>query len=221
MRIALMTIDNKLKSIPMEMKRHYSQKFGEFGPTPRGVDWGKEEDVQLRYEKMLAVIEQGSIIPGTPISLLDVGCGYGGLLRYAQQKGLKLQYTGIDVASNMISWAKNHMPDGEFQEDDFMEHDFHERKFDFVVCNGILTQKLEISFFDMDKFAKKLLKKMFSLCNQGVAFNVMTTYVNYFSSNLYYKHPSEMLAYCLSEISQKIRIDHSYGLYEYTLYLYK
>lgn len=215
-----MTIDNKLKSISMEMRRHYSQKFAEFGATARGVDWNKKEDVQLRYEKMLAVIEQGSIIPGTPINLLDVGCGYGELLRYAQQKGLKLQYTGIDVASNMISWAKKHLPEGEFIEDDFMEHDFDESKFNYVVCNGILTQKLKTSFFDMDKFAKKIIKKMFSLCNQGAAFNVMTTYVNYFSPNLYYKHPSEMLAYCLSEISQKIKIDHSYGLYEYTLYLY-
>lgn len=211
-----MTPDNELKSISRAMKRHHSQRFDEFGPTARGVDWSKEEDVQLRYDKMLAVIE----ILDTPITLLDVGCGYGGLLQYAEQKGLRLQYTGIDLVSNMISWAREHLPDGEFIEADFLEYDFDGPKFDYVVCNGILTQKLKTSFFDMDKFVKETIKKMFALCNRGVAFNVMTTYVNYFSSGLYYKHPSEMLAYCISEISPEVKLDHSYGLYEYTLYLY-
>ena len=216
-----MEINEKLESISMRMKEHYSETFAQFGPTYRGVDWGGEESTLLRYEKMLAVIGRELINPDYPISLLDVGCGYGGLLRYAREEDLEVQYTGIDVVSNMISWAKEHMPDGELVEGDFLEYNFNERKFDFVVCNGILTQKLSTSFFDMDKFARKLIKKMFSLCNRGIAFNVMTTYVNYFAPNLYYKHPSEMLAYCLSEISQKVKIDHSYGLYEYTVYVYR
>ncbi len=208
-------------SIPQEMKTHYSQKFAEFGATPKGVDWGKEEDVRLRYDKMLAVIDWELLDIGKPITLLDVGCGYGGLYSYAQQKGLELQYTGIDVASNMISWAKQHLSTGEFIEGDFMQHDFGKQRFEFIVCNGILTQKLGASLLEMDGFAKMLIRRMFDLCDKSIAFNVMSTYVNFFAPNLYYKHPGEMLGYCLSEISRKARLDHSYGLYEYTLYVCK
>ena len=61
---------------------------------------------------------------------------------------------------------------------------------------------------------------MFRICNRGIAFNIMTTKVNYFSNNLYYKSPIEALSFCLNEITTKVKLDHNY-LYEYTLYLYK
>ena len=208
-------------SITQEMKAHYSQRFDEFGATSRGVDWSKEEDVCVRYDKMLAVMGQELADINNQITLLDVGCGYGGLFAYAEKKGIKMQYTGIDVASNMISWAKKHLDNGKFIEADFTQYSFGKRKFGFIVCNGILTQKLSASLLDMDEFAKKLIKKMFDLCDKGIAFNVMSTYVNFFAPNLYYKHPAELLSYCLSEISRKVKLDHSYGLYEYTLYVYK
>jgi len=73
----------------------------------------------------------------------------------------------------------------------------------------------------MNHFFKKMIHRMFELSNIGVCFNVMSNQVNYFSPNLYYKSPSEMLCYCLSEITSKVKVDHSYGLYEYTVYLYK
>jgi SAM-dependent methyltransferase len=209
------------KIISQKMNSHYSQKFMEFGATSKGVDWGREEDLDLRYYKMLAVIDRDMFNSEKTIKLLDVGCGYGGLFKYAQQQGLSLQYTGIDVASNMISWAKENWHTAEFVEGDFMHYSFGQKKFDYVVCNGILTQKLEVSLLDMDVFAKRLIRKMFDVCDHGVAFNIMSTYVNFFAPNLYYKHPSDLLAYCLSEISRKIKLDHSYGLYEYTTYLYK
>ncbi|MBM4423651.1 MAG: dTDP-4-dehydrorhamnose 3,5-epimerase [Chloroflexi bacterium] len=220
-RWPLFTEPDRSSPITQEMKTHYSQKFAEFGATSKGVDWSKDEDVRLRYDKMLAVLARDLLDIGKPITLLDVGCGYGGLLAYAQQKGFKLQYTGIDVASNMIHWARQHLENGEFIEGDFMQYGFDERRFEFIVCNGILTQKLGASLLDMDGFAKRLIRRMFDLCSKGIAFNVMSTYVNFFAPNLYYKHPAEMLGYCLSEISRNVRLDHSYGLYEYTLYVYR
>jgi hypothetical protein len=62
---------------------------------------------------------------------------------------------------------------------------------------------------------------MFSLCTVGMAFNVMTTKVNYYADNLYYRNPAELFAWCLSEISPHLRLDHSYPLYEYTIYAYR
>ena len=212
---------NKSKLVAMKMKKHYSKVFSRFGSKPRGVDWGSVESTLLRYGKMLAVIEGELVKPNAFVSLLDVGCGYGELFKCAKNKDLKLRYTGIDVAPKMISWARKNIIEGKFIKGDFLQHNFEGEKFDYVVCNGILTQKLDISILDMDKFAKELIKKMFSLSSRGIAFNIMTTYVNYFVSNLYYKHPSEILTYCLSDISHKVKIDHSYGLYEYTVYIYK
>ncbi len=50
----------------------------------------------------------------------------------------------------------------------------------------------------------------------------MTTKVNFFANNLYYRNPAEMLSWCLAEITPRLRIDHAYPpLYEYTVYLYR
>jgi len=73
----------------------------------------------------------------------------------------------------------------------------------------------------MDEFAYKLIKKMFDFSNYGVAFNIMSTKVNYKESHLYYHDPLQMFSYCLSEITRYIRVEHSYPAYEYTIYLYK
>jgi 2-polyprenyl-3-methyl-5-hydroxy-6-metoxy-1,4-benzoquinol methylase len=200
------------------LRRHYSEKFSLHGPTSEGVDWGPDESkMLLRYEKMLTVIETSY---AGKSSLLDVGCGYGGLFNYLAKRGIPLDYTGIDVAENMIKWAKDKVGSGKFMCGDVLSYDFTDN-YDYVVCSGILTQKLEVSVADMDRYAANLIRKMFALCKRGAAFNVMTTKVNYFSNNLYYRNPAELLSWCISEITPHIKMDHAYPLYEYTVYLYR
>lgn len=199
------------------LEQHYSQKFSQHGASSEGVDWGADESkMLLRYDKMLSVADW---VPGNQPSLLDVGCGYGGLRSYAISKNIDLYYTGIDVAGNMIEWAAANVSSGNFIHGDLLDYKF-EQDFSYVVCNGILTQKLFIAGLQMDQFAAQLIRKMFSLCTIGLAFNVMTTKVNYFSDNLYYRNPAELFSWCLSEITPHIKLDHSYPLYEYTVYLY-
>jgi len=177
--------------ISKALAEHYAEKFSLHGPSSEGVDWGPDEArMFLRYDKMLSV---GDFAGGKRKSLLDVGCGYGGLQNYAISKNIDLDYTGIDVAGNMIEWATANVPSGNFIEGDILDYRF-DREFDHVVCNGILTQKLETDGLQMDQFAAQLIRRMFSLCTIGVAFNVMTTKVNYFANNLYYRNPAELFS---------------------------
>lgn len=171
----------------------------------------------LRYDKMLNV---ANLAAGSRPSLLDVGCGYGGLQQYATSKNLDLDYTGIDVAGNMIEWARTNVSSGDFIEGDILDYKF-KTEFDYVVCNGILTQKLAAAGLEMDQFANQLIRRMFSLSKIGIAFNLMTTKVNYYANNLYYRNPAEMFSWCLSEITPHVKLDHSYPLFEYTIYLYR
>jgi SAM-dependent methyltransferase len=204
--------------ISEELGRYYSEKFAAHGANSQGVDWGTDQSKMfLRYEKMLSVVSPPN---SERPSLLDVGCGYGGLLGYATDKGIGFDYTGIDVAANMIEWAANNMQGGRFINGDVMTHQF-ETDFDYVVCNGILTQKLDTPGREMDRFAGQLIRRLFEIARHGLAFNVMTTKVNHFSNNLYYRNPAELLAWCMTEISPSIKLDHSYPLYEYTVYLMK
>jgi SAM-dependent methyltransferase len=206
-----------MESISKRLKEHYEKTFSKFGPNSQGVDWGKEEDLRLRYENMLSVVRTGSC---ASVSLLDVGCGYGGLLDYAIARDFELDYTGIDVAENMIAYAKTHHRTGAFYLGDVLQYPF-DLRFDYVVCNGILTQKLATTIREMDQFSNALIRRMFELCSTGIAFNIMSNKVNFTAENLYYRSPVEILSFCLDNLSSRVRIDHAYPLFEYTVYVYR
>jgi hypothetical protein len=62
---------------------------------------------------------------------------------------------------------------------------------DYVVCAGILTMKLTASILDMNKYAARLIRKMFALCKVGIAFDIMTNQVNFMAENAYYRSPRD------------------------------
>jgi SAM-dependent methyltransferase len=205
-----------MEKISAILRDHYRNTYVKHGPNSKGMDWGdKEWAALLRQTKMLEVIKA----PGE-YSLLDVGCGYGALADLIAVKKLHLKYTGIDIVEEMINEGERRHPDQTFICGDIM--DIEIGKYDFVVCNGILTQKLSASTLEMNQFAHKLIKKLFDASKCGVAFNIMSTYVNYQKDNLYYRNPAELLAWCMSELTPHIKLDSAYDLwYEYTVYLYK
>lgn len=197
---------------------HYRKTFGEHGPTSKGVDWGdKEWAALLRQNKMLEVVRERE---KNRVSLLDVGCGYGALADVIEGRQLDISYTGVDVVEEMVVEAKKRQPVHQFICGDIFEVNIG--KYDYVVSNGILTQKGGASTLTMNQFAQRLIRRMFDVCNHGIAFNIMTTYVNYQKENLYYRNPAELMAWCMSEITPHAKIDCAYDLwYEYTVYLYK
>ncbi|HOX52647.1 MAG TPA: class I SAM-dependent methyltransferase [Fibrobacteria bacterium] len=202
------------------MGSHYRRTFSEFGPTSKGADWGKEEDLELRYRKMLNVMkhDHGSRIDRPTV--LDVGCGFGGLASFAPSIGCDAAFTGIDLVREMLDCAATRHPDHDWIQGDAMRFDFSS-DFDYVVCNGILTQKLQVGQQEMEEYACDLVKRMFSLARRGIAFNIMSDRVNFTVPNLFYKDPLWMTRYCMDNLSRKTVLDHAYPLYEYTLYVYR
>ena len=205
-----------MDEITQKLERHYRECFSVHGATPKGVDWRDDATANIRYARMLAVIEMKA---GEIPTVLDVGCGYGGLLGYARLNGVALNYIGIDVVAGMIEEARKAYPDARFIHGDVLTATF-DTPADYVVCNGILTQKLDFADGAMNEFAQRLIVRMFSIARRGVAFNMMSSFVNFIVPNLYYKNPAETVAFCLSNLSRHVKIDHSYGLYEYTTYAY-
>ena len=139
---------------------HYSRTFAAHGEKPQGVDWGPcPEDHLMRLERMLAVADLGigGGTCGCP-TLLDVGCGYGSLLGLIQERGQSFDYHGIDLCEAMIQAAKARFPGARWSVEDVLLWD-PGIKFDYVVCNGILTQKLGATIREMDEYAKDLITK--------------------------------------------------------------
>lgn len=209
-------LNDRSGGVTSVLRDHYREKFRSFGSTSQGVDWGsRSEDALLRYDKMLAVVRD---LPAGA-SILDVGCGYGALADVIDERELDLIYTGIDVVEEMIDAARKRQPRKSFLCGDILAA-AELGTFDYVVCNGILTQKLTTSTLDMNRHCHQLITKLFDLARCGIAVNVMSSFVNFYAPNLYYRNPAELLAWCMSQLTRHVRLDHSYPLYEFTMYLY-
>jgi SAM-dependent methyltransferase len=208
----------EMKEIAATLHDYYARCFAEHGASPRGVDWQNWQTLALHYDKMLAVIEPGRL--AGPVSLLDVGCGFGGLLDHAAAKGIVLDYTGIDIVPAMVQRGEQRHPEAKFAVANVFDFD-PGYAFDYVVCNGVLTEKLDVSIREFDQFARRMVRRMFELSGCGIAFNLMTTHVNFTAANLFYKNPLEMIAFCTAELSSKFKIDHAYPYYDYTMYVYR
>ena len=206
-----------MDNITQKLKEHYVKKFDEHGASSQGVDWGPQEKADIRYQVMMNVVHEADREAG--FSMLDVGCGYGGQLDFAKANGYTAQFTGIDVAPNMIEHANQNLPEGEWITTDLFGWDDN-RQFDYVVCNGILTQKLSTTTLEMEAFASKLIASMWAKTRKGLVFNCMTTHVDFKNDGNFYKNPLEMLAEAL-KYTHDVRLDHAYPLYEYAIYMYR
>ena len=147
-----------MQEISEAFGEHYSKKLQEHGPTAAGVDWIKEETANLSYQYALELIRQEHI--KNKITVLDVGCGYGGLLSYAKQRGFELEYTGIDIVPEMIEHGKNLHPDAKFIVGDFQKVG-DVGSFDYIVCNGAMTIKLQASILEMHRYADAMIRNMY------------------------------------------------------------
>lgn len=210
------------------LKEYHHKKFFEHGPTAKGVDWNDENELLVRYDKMLKVVNMDFYRGPKRPSVLDVGCGWGGLAKRARERDVQVSIVGIDVVEAMIAHAGKEFPEHSFAVADVFAMPDTET-FDFAVCNAILTQKHGISIPEMENFSRLIIRKMFSLCRFGIAFNMMSTRVNFTVGNLYYQNPVELLSWLLTEISPRVVLDHGYSslssgqgkYYDFTTYVYK
>jgi len=64
--------------------------------------------------------------------ILDIGCGPGGFVKYAIEKGFDAR--GIDLSENMISIAKQRVPSAQFSIMDMEKMTFPDNSFDAIFC---------------------------------------------------------------------------------------
>jgi SAM-dependent methyltransferase len=209
---------NSDRIVSANLARHYLSKVKTHGAEPKGVDWPTEELAAITYTKILGLIRDRH--RKTRPSLLDIGCGYGGFLEFAKEAGQSLDYTGIDIVPEMIEHARRRSSDEKFILGDAIDFDFG-RRFDYVVCIGIMTMKIMVGMLDMARYSHRLIRRMFDVADVGIAFTTMTNQVNYMVDTSQYRSPVELLAFCLSELSTKVIIDHAYERYEFTTYVFR
>ncbi len=200
---------------------HISQKcetyYDRFGDNYRGVGWTEtQEEVDTRFGVMLDVIRDKG-----PVTLLDFGSGLSHLYVYIQREHLdEIEYSALDLSERFVRLSREKFPSVPHYHMDILEEDTLS-DFDYVVLNGVFNSKCEFSFNEMLQYFCATIRKTFSHARRGIAFNVMSKQVDWERDDLFHL-PLDLLADFLTrEISRHFVIRNDYGLYEYTVYVYR
>ena len=198
--------------------RHYEACLARHGATPRGVDWPDGADLAARFETMLAPV----LVSANRPLLLDLGCGAGLLLDYLAATGgvERVRYRGIDLSPLMIEEARARWPAQEFSCCDILETPLQEQSVDFVVMNGVLTERVSLSVEAMTALAEALVAAAFRAARLGIVFNVMSAHVDWQRDDLFHWSFDQLAGFLKREVSPHYTIRADYGLYEYSCFVW-
>ena len=125
--------------------KNYENCLQKFGTTNKGVDWPNEQDANRRYKIMLGLTKDKDI---DTISLLDFGAGCAHLNDYiVKEKLLNIKYSALDISKKFCSVIKTKYPNINIYNLDILNKDDFKLLpiFDFIVMNGVFTEKRDLS----------------------------------------------------------------------------
>lgn len=200
--------------------KHYESCFEKYGDTHKGVDWPNQKDAEKRYRVMLE-INKFSPLPLGNFSLLDFGCGAGHLYEYILQKRIKgIEYYGLDISEKFVNVCRKKFPHLKFYCMDIMENHTDIPMVDYIIMNGVFTEKRELSFHEMWKYFCEVVGTVFNYARCGICFNVMSKAVDWERDDLFHLPTDMLIDFITKNLSRNFIIRNDYGLYEYTTYIY-
>jgi hypothetical protein len=201
-----------------QLVEHYESCLRRHGDNHRGVDWPNAADAQTRYRVMLEVIRKHH---SQAVRLLDLGCGASHLYHYILESNCDaIDYSGLDLSPKFIQLCRNKFPDRAYHCLDILDPASAIPAFDYVVMNGLFTEKRSLSFDEMWDYVQAMLERAFEIASIGMAFNVMSKHVDWEREDLFHLPFDPLAEFLTRRISRHFVIRNDYGLYEYTVYVY-
>lgn len=200
---------------------HYEACLALNGDSHLGVDWPKAEDVPTRHRVMLDVIRRQPA--GTPIRLLDFGCGASHLYEYIKSQGIaNISYSGLDLSEQFVELSRNKFPENKYWCLDVLSPEAELLpRFDYAIMSGVFTERVSLSFDEMLDFFTRVVRRVFELVDVGIAFNLMSKHVDWERDDLFHVPFDTLAAFLTAEVSRSFVLRSDYGLFEYAAYVYR
>jgi hypothetical protein len=204
--------DASLDAVYAGVERYYTAKIARHGATPLGVDWASKPTQELRFVQLLKVGDFAQ-----PALLNDIGCGYGALLGFLDQRTFKADYLGLDLSALMIGEARRLWAGHPHAA--FAIGRKSPRACDYSVASGIFNVKLSHPVGIWTAFVQSVLDDMHANSRRGFAVNFLAPLENSEAGapELYRPHPEIWQDYCERKLGAKVELLASYGMREYTL----
>jgi SAM-dependent methyltransferase len=203
----------------IEIVEHYESCLARHGDSHLGVDWPKAQDAETRYRVMLELIPMPT--PAT-VKLLDFGCGTSHLYEHIVASGATgIEYLGLDLSPKFVELSRKKFPENHYICADILEEPDAVPTSDYIVMNGVFTEKRSLSFDEMLTYFERTLSAAFAKAQRGIAFNVMSKHVDWEREDLFHLPFDTLARILIRALTRNFVIRNDYGLYEYTTYVYR
>ena len=206
----------------LKLQKHYDDLFLKYN---NNYKTSQQSSKATREKRMQILINDFKFKKNDRV--LDFGCGtaylYNYLLRTKKFNGL---YTGIDLSKKIIDFNKTKFKNNNrvnFFNQNILEKNFSLNNYDYIIINGTFNNKTSNNW----SWMKLCLKKLFLKTNKVLAFNNLSSYVDYFDENLFYINPEKVFKFCKINLSKYVILKNDYQIkkntipFEFTTYVFK
>ncbi len=188
---------------------YYDKLVEKYGHEPQAADASSTASLEVRYRALAEVRDLANK------TLLDVGCGFGGLGVYLHKRYSKLDYEGIDISPLMIAEGRRVYPDLSLSHRNVLDLP-PKPTYDVVLAQGIFYLLTE----DAETKAYNLIRQMFVLAREAVAFCALSAWAGRRTADEFYINPIELLDRC-RQLTSRLVLRHDYHPGDVCIYMYK
>jgi SAM-dependent methyltransferase len=203
-----------VKEILKRIEKLYSENMESHGCNSRSVGWKDRESQNLRFEKLVQVIDVTE--HDRVITVNDWGCGYGEMFKYLDalpDVNLKTYY-GYDISKEMLCVAREYVRDDRAE---WINSEDIGTVADYSFACGIFNVRFEANNDIWTEYIQEAVMQMARMSRRGLAFNSLSKYVDWKEDHLYYGDPLFFFDFCKRNISRNVSLLHDYELFEWTL----
>ena len=199
------------------IERHYAELVERHGAAPESAQWS---DARTQRRRLEVLSEVGDL---RSAKVLDFGCGTGTMLAYLQDAlDYDGEYVGYDLAAPAVELAARLHPAGRFERRDVLTEAVPEG-FDYILISGVFNNRTTDGWGS----STRLLAALWPHAKRALAFNAMSTYVDYQSEHLSYADPAEVLHMVQAPTLPAVTLRHDYQVkpgvipFEFTVFVHE
>lgn len=175
-------------SIEAGLNRAYGRALSRHGASPQGVFWNSSKSQRARFAALFDMIAGHTTSwagPNARPSVADIGCGYGAMLSYMQDRSkiASWSYLGIDINPAMIAAARQRLPHAAGR---LSVGKLPPRQVDYAVFSGTFNLCL---IDDPDRWQAYILSSLaacWPLCKRAMVLNLLCQREARINANIYY-----------------------------------
>ena len=194
------------KFLEREIASTFSRRFKIFGPQPEASLWFSEARQCARFSVIAAIICER--IQDREVSICDIGCGYGGFLKFLQNEhnNIDFEYTGYDLADNLIEFCDSKMSSKNAR---FMQGSRPAELMDFSIMSGTYNYAPQTTVTDWRFYFRGELERIFEKTKKCMILNLMIADLPRISkSGIFYEELNDFKAFCEERLGAVTTYDH-------------